>query len=187
MSTIYLALLVFWWAGELAMGLLRRAGRAEAAGRDRGSMPLLFATNGLAVTAALLLGARRVLPTPLSGRHAIAVATLLLLAGIVLRGWSMAVLGRLFTMNVAIRTGHQLVERGPYRLARHPSYTGMLLAFLSLGIALASWASLIVIAVPITLATLYRIRVEERALADAFGEEYRAYARRTYRLVPFVY
>jgi protein-S-isoprenylcysteine O-methyltransferase Ste14 len=70
---------------------------------------------------------------------------------------------------------------------RHPSYSGALLSFLGLGITLHDWASLVVLAIGVGGAFAYRIRVEERALLDALGEEYGAYAARTKRLVPFVF
>lgn len=108
-------------------------------------------------------------------------------AGIVLRWYSIIHLGRFFTVNVAIAADHQLVDTGPYRFVRHPSYTGALLAFVGFGMVMRNWASVLVISMPVALAFLYRIHVEERALIQALGERYRAYIKRTKRLIPFVY
>jgi protein-S-isoprenylcysteine O-methyltransferase len=108
-------------------------------------------------------------------------------AGVCLRWWSILVLGRFFTVKVSISPDHHIVERGPYRFLRHPSYTGALLAILGLGICMANWISLAVILVPPVFAMCYRIAVEERALTEFFGDEYRRYSGRTYRLIPFVY
>lgn len=80
-----------------------------------------------------------------------------------------------------------MIESGPYRLVRHPSYTGALLAFLGFGFSLGNWLALLVIIVPIFVAFAYRIKVEERALVDALGDRYVSYARRTKRLLPFIY
>jgi protein-S-isoprenylcysteine O-methyltransferase Ste14 len=96
-------------------------------------------------------------------------------------------LGRFFTVNVAIAADHQLVETGPYRFIRHPSYSGALLAFVGWGMVLRNWASLLIALLPIAVAFLYRINVEERALLEALGDCYRAYMARTKRLIPFLY
>ena len=83
--------------------------------------------------------------------------------------------------------GHRLIDTGPYRFVRHPSYTGALMAFLGLAPCLANWASLAVMLVPVLLVFLRRMHVEEDALLQAFGNQYRDYMRRTKRLIPAVY
>ena len=107
-----------------------------------------------------------------------------LAAGVALRVWAIVTLGRLFKFVVVIQDGHRVVASGPYRVLRHPSYTGALVGFLGVGIALDSWLSVLALVLIPLLAILVRIRVEEAELARALGQEYRAYARRTRRLVP---
>ncbi|PYL73808.1 MAG: hypothetical protein DMF22_00625 [Verrucomicrobia bacterium] len=80
-----------------------------------------------------------------------------------------------------------MIDSGPYRHIRHPTYTGALLAFVGLGFCFGNWLSILFLTVPIIAAFLWRIRIEERALTDALGEDYHAYAARTKRLIPFVY
>ncbi|MGZ5504624.1 MAG: methyltransferase family protein, partial [Chthoniobacterales bacterium] len=92
-----------------------------------------------------------------------------------------------FTVNVAIAQDHKVIETGPYRYIRHPSYTGVLVAFVGYGLSLGNWAALLALLLPIFVAFLYRMHVEEQTLIDALGERYAAYCRRTKRLVPFVY
>ncbi len=89
--------------------------------------------------------------------------------------------------DVTIEKDHELVERGPFRMVRHPSYTGVLLAFVGLGLSLGNWAALLVILLPIGAAFIHRMNVEENALSAALGSQYTDYMRRTKRLVPFVY
>ena len=100
------------------------------------------------------------------------------------RTWAILTLGRLFKFVVVIQDGHRVVASGPYRLLRHPSYTGGLVAFLGAGIALDSWLSALAIVFIPLLAVLVRIHVEEAKLATALGPEYTRYASRTHRLVP---
>jgi protein-S-isoprenylcysteine O-methyltransferase len=107
--------------------------------------------------------------------------------GLALRFYSVMYLGRFFTINVAIASDHRLIDRGPYRFIRHPSYTGVLMLFFGLGLGLGNWVSVVIIMVPIFAAFLWRMRVEEAALLEALGEPYRNYMRRTKRLIPWIY
>jgi len=112
---------------------------------------------------------------------------LLLLVGLALRWTAVYTLGKYFTGIVVIKSDHQLVRRGLYNHLRHPAYTGALLAHLGLGLSFSNWISLVLSSVPFLVAAFYRMRVEERALADAFGAEYVAYCQDSKRLIPWVY
>jgi len=90
-------------------------------------------------------------------------------------------------VDVAIAADHRVIDTGPYRHIRHPSYAGALLAFAGYGICLGNWASLALVTVPIAWAFLRRIEVEEAALNGALGSAYAKYLGRSKRLVPFVY
>jgi len=111
----------------------------------------------------------------------------LMLAGLAFRFYAMWVLGRFFTYDVAVQAGQSVVEAGPYRYIRHPSYTGALITLVGLGLALGNWAALLTILACMGIAYPYRISVEEAALVAALGEPYRQYMRRTQRLVPFLF
>jgi len=108
-------------------------------------------------------------------------------AGMALRLYSMRILGRYFTFQVAVHTDQPVIETGPYRYIRHPSYTGGLITLAGLGLALGNWAGLIVLLAFMAAGYAYRIPIEEAALVASIGEPYRAYTRRTYRLIPYLY
>jgi len=108
---------------------------------------------------------------------------ILFLAGLALRWYSIGYLGRYFTVDVSIAAEHKLVDSGPYRYIRHPTYTGALLAFVGLGFCFGNWLTTLFLTLPIMAAFLWRIRIEERALLDALGKNYRAYMKRTNRLI----
>jgi protein-S-isoprenylcysteine O-methyltransferase len=107
--------------------------------------------------------------------------------GIALRWWAIVTLGRFFTVDVQIASDHELVDRGPFRLVRHPSYTGVLLAFLGFVLTVGNWAAGLIIMLPIFFAFVRRMNVEEHALTESLGDQYVSYMERTKRLVPFVY
>jgi len=88
---------------------------------------------------------------------------------------------------VTIEKDHELVERGPFRFVSHPSYTGVLLAFVGWSLTLRNWVAMAVVLVPIFIAFVRRMNVEEEALRVALGEKYLAYMKRTKRLLPFLY
>ena len=88
---------------------------------------------------------------------------LLIYAGIALRLYAIKVLGRYFTASVAIAAEQTVIEAGPYRLIRHPSYTGLLITLLGFGLSLTNnWLSLLVMMGCALLGLSYRIHVEER-------------------------
>jgi protein-S-isoprenylcysteine O-methyltransferase Ste14 len=108
----------------------------------------------------------------------------LMVAGIILREWAVFVLGRHFSVVVALEANHRLIKRGPYRWLRHPAYTGGLLAVMGFTLALGSWLMLIPIIIILLFAFSYRIRLEEKLLLTAFGDTYRDYMAQTWRLFP---
>jgi protein-S-isoprenylcysteine O-methyltransferase Ste14 len=110
----------------------------------------------------------------------------LMYAGIVLRFYAISLLGTFFTTAVAIAPGQRVIEAGPYRLIRHPSYTGLLMILLGIGLSFTNWLSVAFIMVCAFLSLGYRIVVEERVLQEELGQPYREYMQRTKRLIPFV-
>jgi len=115
------------------------------------------------------------------------IGFVLLAIGIAVRTTAIAQLGRFHTPNVAVRTDHQLRTTGLYKLVRHPSYLGALIAYVGFSLALGNWMSVAVIMTITTPLYLYRIHEEDAALLAAFGDPYRAYCATTKRLIPWVY
>ncbi len=108
-------------------------------------------------------------------------------SGLLLRWWSFMTLGKFFTVVLKTSGDQPVVDRGPYRWLRHPSYTGLLLAFVGGGLMYGNWLSAGCSVVLVLAALAYRIRVEERSLAAALGERYRAFASTRARLIPFLW
>ena len=171
---------------EIVISGSKRSGTNSAA-TDRGSYWVFRIGIPFALALAFVL-AIRVPQAHLDGGLAVdALAVGLFIVGTALRWASIIHLGRFFTVDVAIAPDHRVIDTGPYRYLRHPSYTGGLTAFLGLGFALHNWLSLLALMLPVLAIHLYRMGVEEQALAQGLGEPYRAYARRTRRLIPGVY
>ena len=109
------------------------------------------------------------------------------LAGLGLRGWSFAALGRYSTYAIVVSPVQPVVATGPYRLLRHPSYAGALLICSGAGLMSANWAGVAAMTLLPLALTLWRIRLEETALLTGLGERYRAYASDRKRLVPLIW
>ncbi|MBU2768056.1 isoprenylcysteine carboxylmethyltransferase family protein [Acidithiobacillus ferrivorans] len=112
------------------------------------------------------------------------VACSLLAAGLLLRSYAVITLKNHFTVDLAIQQGHQLIRHGPYRIVRHPSYTGALLCFSGLALSVGYWGTTLIILIPVISAYIWRITKEEHILTKAFGDIYLEYSSSTYRLVP---
>jgi protein-S-isoprenylcysteine O-methyltransferase Ste14 len=169
---------------EIALAIFKRADLRSARSEDHGSMRLVWFAIVLGLAGAIacqsVASARVRLPSIWTGLLALAC----LLSGLAIRWAAIVTLGRQFTVDVAIRPDHALVQHGLYRLVRHPSYSGLLLAMFGVGLLYTNWLSLVSLMVPITLAVADRIAKEERALRAALGAPYAAYCGRTKRLVP---
>ena len=172
---------------ELLLTLTRRSRSRTGTKQDQSTLGVLWLVILASVAAGVCVAASWP-AAALTHRDVLAFAAVVLFgAGLGLRWWAIVTLGRFFTVDVTIEKDHELVERGPFRVVRHPSYTGVLLAFVGFTLALRNWAALLVVLVPILFAFIHRMNVEEAALSRALGSRYLEYMRRTKRLVPFVY
>ena len=171
---------------EITLAIRKRADSQVTSNEDRGSMLLLWLAIAVGVCAAIAFQWVRAARFTFPADAVRLVALCLLVGGLAIRWASIVTLGRFFTVDVAIHHGHTLVERGLYRYVRHPAYTGMLLAFLGLGVFFANWLSLGALMLPITLAGVNRVAKEERALHAGLGPAYDAYCARTKRFIPWV-
>jgi len=138
----------------------------------------------------LLLAAPRWLPAELTRRlvpPGAALPTLgaaLVAAGLLFAVWARVYLGRNWSGRVEVKEDHALVRTGPYRLVRHPIYTGLLLAVAGTACAIGEWRG--VLAFLCALAgILLRVRAEEARMRAIFPE-YEEYRRHSWALVPFM-
>jgi protein-S-isoprenylcysteine O-methyltransferase Ste14 len=120
--------------------------------------------------------------------HAVRAAGIAVMwLGIALRAWAIAALGSSFRTTVEVDAGQAVVSTGPYKLIRHPSYSGLLLITAGYGLSLGNWLSLACAALIPLIGIVVRIRVEESELSRVLGDSYRDYMERTKRLIPGVW
>lgn len=185
---VWLASLLIWRVMEASVDIrtLKRL-RAGARRQDKGSHLVLLFLLVLGICLGVLL-ALKVQSFAITSASVFLfwLGILLMYMGIALRLYAITVLGAFFTTTVAVAPEQTVIETGPYRFIRHPSYTGLLLSLLGLGLSLTNWLSLLVMMGCALIGFSYRIHVEEYALKAQLGQRYQEYMRRTKRLIPFV-
>ncbi len=185
--SVSLLLGLLYLISELLLTATRRSRSRTGTKQDRSTLGVLWLVIIGSVAAGIYV-AKYWPATALPHHQSFAFAgVMLFVAGLLLRWWAIITLGRFFTVDVTIERDHELVERGPFRMVRHPSYTGVLLAFVGFALSLGNWVALLVILLPIGVAFIHRMNVEEDALSGALAPQYTDYMRRTKRLVPFIY
>jgi protein-S-isoprenylcysteine O-methyltransferase Ste14 len=143
------------------------------------------------IAGAVLLGIPDIFGATMEGEFIPHTATWLWIANVlVAAGLGFAVAARIWlggnwSSNVTLKQGHELIRNGPYALVRHPIYTGLLLALLGTAIMVGKWRAVIGLAL-IVVAFLRKLSIEERFMAEQFGEDYARYRTDVAALIPFV-
>ena len=186
--SVWLVSVLIWRVIEVGVDIRTfKRFRAGIQRRDRGSHVVIICLVGFGVLIGVLLAFKLPATSITSARVFLFwLGILLIYAGIALRLYAIIVLGAFFTTAVAVAAGQTVVETGPYRLIRHPAYTGFLLTLLGFALSLTNWLSLLVIMGCALTGLSYRIHVEERVLQEHLGQPYQEYMRRTKRLIPFI-
>ena len=185
-GTTIIVVSALWFASEVFLTRRRRSGQADER-HDKSSMGKIWVAIAIGVGTGVFLGMQGI---GYLSEYAVSLqlpGIIVILAGIVLRWIAILTLKRQFTVDVAITTEHRLITHGIYRHLRHPAYAGSLLSFLGLGLAFANYLSIIVIMGCVLPAFLHRMKIEERVLAENFGDDYQRYSSSTKRLIPLLY
>ncbi len=191
-STIYAVIYsaAFWcWILFEIWVFARERGAARGSSRDRGST--LFVTLLLFVGITLGLNLAHIatqfnIRSLFTAFFVLGIA--LVFGGLVFRLWAIQTLGEFFRTRVVIQEQHHLITSGPYKYLRNPSYTAILMVLLGLGFGTGNWLSALVFFATGVLAYGLRIvLVEERALAERFGQQFQDYKKRTWALIPFIW
>ncbi|HXH27767.1 MAG TPA: isoprenylcysteine carboxylmethyltransferase family protein [Candidatus Polarisedimenticolia bacterium] len=184
LSMVLTAVVLFFPVSEITLAIVKRARPGTAEVEDQGSMRLLWASIALGIGLAVVAHSRQW--APLSGPPVFLrlLALALLVGGLGVRWAAILTLGRFFTVDVATQSRQPVIQTGVYRRIRHPSYTGLLLAFVGLGVYFDTWVGLVALMVPITAGVANRIMKEEVVLLARLGPPYAEYRARTKRLIP---
>jgi protein-S-isoprenylcysteine O-methyltransferase Ste14 len=169
--------------------LVLRGGEAQTAtwssdDGDRGSTRLILGAYAAVIVVNIALGGASVAAVAPLWRW---VGLVCMAGGLAVRAWAMSTLGRHYTRTLRTLDEQQLVDRGPYRLVRHPGYSGSILVWIGYALALGNWIATAITAVLLAAVYIWRMNAEEALLRRSFGDRYADYQLHTKRLLPFVY
>lgn len=168
------AFLVYWW---LASKHASAAVEHESGALSMAHLLMFAAAFALAVWPLLSFG----IATPAAPPAGLAVQ----LAGLAFAIWARVTLGEHWSGTVTIKEGHELIQRGPYAVVRHPIYTGLIVAFLGTAVLVGDLRGWLALACAVA-AIAIKVPVEERFMARAFPDGWPAYRKRVKAIVPFL-
>jgi protein-S-isoprenylcysteine O-methyltransferase Ste14 len=176
---------VFIWVFSPGVRLAGKTVRSASFAQDAGTFRLIMIGNQVAIFMGFVVSFLPWFVVPWPVISYIFGICLLFLGG-VLRRICYRTLGKYFTVVVIVNPDQPVIDYGPYRWVRHPSYTAGFLIFFGIGFALGNWLSIAILFVATCLIYKSRIQAEEKALLETIGEPYRAYMSRTKRFIPFL-
>lgn len=190
-AAVFITACLFWLVPEM-IGMapqMAKVSRKTVIVQDRGSMAILIGLQWTGL--ALNFGLAWLWPAAAIARSLrlalFVCGVVFIVLGVTLRWYAIRTLGRFFTRDVAVSPDQPVVQNGPYRLIRHPAYSGTFLTMLGVGLAMANWASLVALLVCVFAGHFYRVRIEEKALIRSIGQPYVDYMRRTRRFIPLLF
>ena len=184
-TVIALVLAVCFFALEPLFRQGKAAKSLERTASDKGSSTLIVVLFWIEIILPPLLNFLHVGQITSSGIRWLGLFIMLL--SLMLRFWSMQVLGEYYTRTLRVTDSQTIVSQGPYRVIRHPGYLGTIFVWIGFALAVGNWIATIILAFLLFGVYGYRIRSEESMLMDRFGNGYQEYRKQTWRLIPFIY
>lgn len=178
--------MVVWFLTEILYKNMLKSGKEDKKDKDKSTLNILWLAIPFSIAASVSTSSMTRFPIA-EEVWIFYIGEAFIFIGIVFRWIIIRSLGKYFTVDVTIKNDHQIKKEGFYKYLRHPSYAFSLLTSLGLGLYLNNWFSLFLAFLPPFFAFLYRIKVEEQALVEKFGDEYLEYRKTTKKLIPFIY
>lgn len=179
---LWVGLGVIWLAGALtAKPAVRR--QSASSRLLHGTLVVLAAMVGFSAYFRFGWLARPFVP---ASPVVVCLGLALVVAGIGCAVWARLFLGGNWSGTVTVKKDHTLIVRGPYAVARHPIYSGVLLAVLGTAVAKREFRGLVAIGL-LVVALRMKSRIEEEFMTEEFGAAYNEYKRQVKALIPFVW
>lgn len=156
---------------------------------DRNSFFVIFLAGGLSQIFAIIEWAYfKPIPSIIENDWIVAIGMFMLVGGMAIRVWAIETLKTFFTATVQIVKGHKVIQHGPYKVVRHPSYLGSMIAIIGSALVLEAHFSALFALCSMTYAYTVRVRAEEITLVNELGDEYRDFQKiRKYKVIPLVW
>lgn len=185
-TVLFLLTFVTWSASEI-LGPVRWSNQRRGEKRDHGSVFVSLVCGLLGITLSFLFPL--LLPeAQIPQQHlAFFAGFAIVVSGVIWRWYAIQTLGPYFTATLLMQEGQPVVNHGPYKFIRHPSYSGVILIVFGFGLMIGNWISLFIITGGLVAGLIYRIPMEERELLQHLGQPYKDYMAKTKRLIPFLF
>ena len=184
--SVLMIISIIWFLSEIILSRMLRVKDTQE-NHDKSSLKIIWITIIVSIFLGIALSNTKIMISHFYASEIYKIGIALILLGLTVRWIAILTLKKSFKVHVTVSENQQIVQSGIYKYIRHPSYSGSLLSFLGLAVTFNNWFSLVIVFVPIMLAFLYRINVEEKALNKAFGDQYANYTISTRKLIPFIY
>lgn len=181
---VFWVLFYVWFGLEIMLWIrawLLKRGQPKKQNHDRGSVFLIMIGMYTFIWISVLFVINRLGMLPDWTRY---IGYILMIAGMGIRFSAIVQLGRFFSPTVGIVSNQEIVQSGLYRRIRHPAYTGGWISIVGIGLGLGTWWGVLLCGVGLFFIYAYRISVEERAMIQHFGDEYRKYKKSTRKMFP---
>jgi protein-S-isoprenylcysteine O-methyltransferase Ste14 len=178
--------LALWAALEVGLRVAEALRRQGGTASDRGTRVMIAFSIAAAIAGGFVLAAHTVDSLWRLPAYAVPVGVAVMVLGLATRLWAVLTLGPSFRTTVEVSPEQPVVEHGPYRVVRHPSYAGLLLVILGFEVGTRVWPAVLLTLLPLA-AVVRRIAVEEAFLVTGLGPAYAVYRERTWRLVPRIW
>jgi protein-S-isoprenylcysteine O-methyltransferase Ste14 len=183
---IIIAFSILYAFFEIFAGMRQRNKNKIVKSEDKLSIWILIISISMGYWLSFIIGATR------TGRiyhwnTFFAIGSVVILIGLIIRITSIITLKKQFTYTVSKIENHELIEKGLYRLIRHPGYLGQLIIFTGISTLLSNWLSILFMFIPVFLGYYYRINVEEKFMINQMGQKYIDYQNHTKKLIPMIY
>ncbi len=169
LSTLFYISMAAWFLTEFLYKNMLKSGKEDQKNKDKSTLNILWLAIPFSIVSAIFMSYNFHFPMA-DGVWILYLGELFILIGIIVRYVIIRSLGKYFTVDVTIRQDHKIKKEGFYKYLRHPSYAFSLLTSLGLGLYLNNWLSLIFAFLPPFLAISNRIKIEEKALIEQFGD-----------------
>ncbi|MCB2357087.1 methyltransferase family protein [Clostridium estertheticum] len=110
-----------------------------------------------------------------------------IITGVLLRSYSVWILRNFFTLSVQVNSTQKIIQTGPYKYLRHPSYSGSILSLIGIALSFRSFEGILGTLIIIFVIYGYRIKIEETILEKNFKETYKEYKDNTSKIIPFIW
>jgi protein-S-isoprenylcysteine O-methyltransferase Ste14 len=184
---IFQVVVILWPISEIILAFIKKSKGSKTHDQSKKSFLAIWVVISLSLTIVFISQGRALTRLPLSDLLLARIGLFLIVLGLIVRWSAIRTMGKFFSVSLTVQEKHKIIDHGLYRYIRHPSYSGMIVSFAGLGIALGTWLSLIVLSLPISAVLIHRMVIEESDLLDNLGDTYKTYRKKTKRIIPWIY